>query len=271
MTTKIAEVLSARSEIGELRRKCDLFEQENEKWKKKQQLLQKMCMDLNTVMKRFIVDKQNNTKDKVAPIKITRSVGLQVVTDRNRRTQQQQPQKPQSSGSNSTSTQAPKPGPASRQAQAAQSSAPATMPSAPPKPVVYRQIQPAPAAASPVSVAPALLQNGQVVKYMAKPTPVTPVTLTTTMTNNQRLQTLPASVSIIQSPPVNTNAMTSQASASPASNTASNTSHNKVIDVVDLSDDEDQQVKVPMASRPGSGVTVTKAGANTSINIVKVL
>ena len=35
-------------------------------------------MDLNTVMKRFIVDKQNQSKEKVAPIKITRSVGLQV-------------------------------------------------------------------------------------------------------------------------------------------------------------------------------------------------
>lgn len=77
MTQKLAEVISARSEIGELRRKCDLYEQENEKWKKKQQLLQKMCMDLNTVMKRYIVDKQNE-KEKSTPIKITRSVGLQV-------------------------------------------------------------------------------------------------------------------------------------------------------------------------------------------------
>ena len=78
MTEKIAEVISARSEIGDLRRKVDSYEQENERWKKKQQILQKMCMDLNTVMKRFIVDKQNQSKEKVAPIKITRSVGLQV-------------------------------------------------------------------------------------------------------------------------------------------------------------------------------------------------
>ena len=81
VTEKIAEIISARSEIGDLRRKVDSYEQENERWKKKQQLLQKMCMDLNTVMKRFIVDKQNSTKDKVAPIKITRSVGLQVSWD----------------------------------------------------------------------------------------------------------------------------------------------------------------------------------------------
>ena len=78
VTEKIAEVLSARSEIGELRRKCDKFDEENEKWKKKQTLLQKMCMDLNTVMKRYIVDEQNKQKDRVSPIKITRSVGLQV-------------------------------------------------------------------------------------------------------------------------------------------------------------------------------------------------
>ena len=78
VTDKIAEVISARSEIGDLRRKCDLFESENEKWKKKQQLLQKMCMDLNTVMKRYIVDQQNAQKDRNTPIKITRSVGLQV-------------------------------------------------------------------------------------------------------------------------------------------------------------------------------------------------
>ena len=78
MTEKISEFILARSEIGDLRRKVDSYEQENELWKKKQQLLQKMCMDLNTVMKRYIVDKQNATKDKVAPIKITRSVGLQV-------------------------------------------------------------------------------------------------------------------------------------------------------------------------------------------------
>ena len=81
VTEKIAEIISARSEIGDLRRKVDSYEQETERWKKKQQLLQKMCMDLNTVMKRFIVDKQNSTKDKVAPIKITRSVGLQVSWD----------------------------------------------------------------------------------------------------------------------------------------------------------------------------------------------
>ena len=78
VTQKIAEVLSARSEISVLRRKCDSFEEECEKWKKKQQLAQKMCADLNTVMKRYITDEQSKQKDRVTPIKITRSVGLQV-------------------------------------------------------------------------------------------------------------------------------------------------------------------------------------------------
>ena len=39
--------------------------------------LQKMCQDLNPVMRRYITDVQKE-KEKVAPIKITRSVGLQV-------------------------------------------------------------------------------------------------------------------------------------------------------------------------------------------------
>ena len=73
----IAEVLSARSEISDLRRRCDLYAEENKKWKKKQILLQKMCTDLSTVMKKFILDKQENQKE-VKPVKITRHVGLQV-------------------------------------------------------------------------------------------------------------------------------------------------------------------------------------------------
>ena len=50
----------------------------NEKWKRKMQALQKMCQDLNTVMKRYITDVQKE-KNQAAPIKITRSVGLQVI------------------------------------------------------------------------------------------------------------------------------------------------------------------------------------------------
>jgi hypothetical protein len=55
-----------------------LFQEMNEKWKRKMQALQKMCQDLNTVMKRYITDVQKE-KNQAAPIKITRSVGLQVI------------------------------------------------------------------------------------------------------------------------------------------------------------------------------------------------
>ena len=83
VTRHISEVLSSRSEISELRRRCDLYEEENEKWKKKQILLQKMTTDLTTVMKKYILDKQENPKDEVKPVKITRHVGLQI-SDRKR-------------------------------------------------------------------------------------------------------------------------------------------------------------------------------------------
>ena len=83
----IAEVLSARSEISDLSRRCDLYAEENEKWKKKQILLQKMCTDLTVVMKKYILDKQENQKE-VKPVKITRHVGLQVS---NRRTSKMKP------------------------------------------------------------------------------------------------------------------------------------------------------------------------------------
>ena len=81
---KVVEVISCRSEIGDLRAKCDKYEEMNDKWKRKTQALQKMCQDLNTVIKRYIVDVKNK-KDNPTPIKITRSVGLQVCADSKRR------------------------------------------------------------------------------------------------------------------------------------------------------------------------------------------
>ena len=81
---KVVEVISCRSEIGDLRAKCDKYEEMNDKWKRKTQALQKMCHDLNTVIKRYIIDVKNQ-KDNPTPIKITRSVGLQVCADQRRR------------------------------------------------------------------------------------------------------------------------------------------------------------------------------------------
>ena len=40
VTNKIAESISARSTIGDLRRKCDKHEEDVEKWKRKTQMLQ---------------------------------------------------------------------------------------------------------------------------------------------------------------------------------------------------------------------------------------
>ena len=84
VTNKIAESISARSTIGDLRRKCDKHEEDVKQWNLKTQMLQKVCSDLNTVMKRYILDVQNK-QDNPTPIKITRSVGLQVVTDQARK------------------------------------------------------------------------------------------------------------------------------------------------------------------------------------------
>jgi hypothetical protein len=43
---KVVEMLSSRSELGELRRQCDAYKEKDEKWKRKLQALQKMCQDL---------------------------------------------------------------------------------------------------------------------------------------------------------------------------------------------------------------------------------
>jgi len=43
---KIVEMISSRSELGELRRRCDAHKEKDEKWKRKMQALQKMCQDL---------------------------------------------------------------------------------------------------------------------------------------------------------------------------------------------------------------------------------
>ena len=73
------ETLTSRSTIGELRMKVDRCETVIEAWKKKSQALKKQCLDLNHVLRRFITDKNENiTIGVVEPVKITRSVGLQV-------------------------------------------------------------------------------------------------------------------------------------------------------------------------------------------------
>ena len=49
MAEKIVEMLSSHSELGELRRRCDVYKEKDENWKRKIQALQKMCQDLVSV------------------------------------------------------------------------------------------------------------------------------------------------------------------------------------------------------------------------------
>ena len=73
-------MVTCRSELGELRAKCDKLEEINNFWKNKTKGLEKMCQDLNIVVKRYVSDVQNQKKYPT-PIKITRSVGLQVMSE----------------------------------------------------------------------------------------------------------------------------------------------------------------------------------------------
>jgi len=89
IANKMVEVMTNKSEIGKLRHQCDSFQESVEKWKRRAQALSKQCTDLSTVMRKYITDSKNRPKDKVAPVRITRSVGLQVMTPDQRRLQQQ--------------------------------------------------------------------------------------------------------------------------------------------------------------------------------------
>ena len=89
--SKMVEILTNRSEIGELRQKVDSYQKTVEKWQNRAQALSKQCTDLGTVMKKYITDKKNKPAgSRVVPVKITRSVGLQVMTADQRQRQQQQ-------------------------------------------------------------------------------------------------------------------------------------------------------------------------------------
>ena len=87
--SKMIEILTNRSEIGDLRQKVDSYQKTVEKWQARAQALSKQCTDLGTVMKKYITDKKNRPSERVVPVKITRSVGLQVMTTEQRKLQQQ--------------------------------------------------------------------------------------------------------------------------------------------------------------------------------------
>ena len=92
ISNKMLEVMTNRSEIGRLRQKVDSYDETIKKWKTRAQALSKQCTDLGTVMKKYITDSKNKPRDKVAPVRITRSVGLQVVSAERKLQQQRQEQ-----------------------------------------------------------------------------------------------------------------------------------------------------------------------------------
>ena len=78
------EMMTNKSEMGKLRQQADSMNSLIDKWKKRAEGLRKQCTDLSTVMRKYIVDTKNKPKDKVRPVMITRSVGLQVVSSQQR-------------------------------------------------------------------------------------------------------------------------------------------------------------------------------------------
>ena len=81
ISNKMLEVMTNRSEIGRLRQKVDSYDETIKKWKTRAQALSKQCTDLG-----------NKSREKVAPVRITRSVGLQVVSAERKLQQQRQEQ-----------------------------------------------------------------------------------------------------------------------------------------------------------------------------------
>lgn len=80
---KICEIISKCSELGELKQKVRKQEKEIEAWRAKYTSINKQARDLEIVKTRVISDMKNREKEGLNPndanpIKITRSVGLQV-------------------------------------------------------------------------------------------------------------------------------------------------------------------------------------------------
>ncbi|KAL6444113.1 hypothetical protein ACFW04_001805 [Cataglyphis niger] len=75
---KIAETITMRSEIGQLREQARISEKYQEVMRTKLQQLTKQVRDFEMVVNRNTIDRRANPDKPVAPIKINRSVGLQV-------------------------------------------------------------------------------------------------------------------------------------------------------------------------------------------------
>lgn len=75
---KIVETIAMRSEIGQLREQARISERYQETTRVKMQQLMKQVKDFEMVLSRNAIDRRANPDKPVAPIKINRSVGLQV-------------------------------------------------------------------------------------------------------------------------------------------------------------------------------------------------
>lgn len=75
---KIVETMTMRSEIGLLREQARVSERNQELTRMKLQQLAKQVKDFEMVLNRNAADRRTNPEKVVTPIKINRSVGLQV-------------------------------------------------------------------------------------------------------------------------------------------------------------------------------------------------
>jgi len=75
---KIVETITMRSEIGQLREQARISERNQEITRTKLQQLMKQVKDFKMVLDRNAIDRRTNLDKPIAPIKINRSVGLQV-------------------------------------------------------------------------------------------------------------------------------------------------------------------------------------------------
>ena len=78
MIQKIVETLTMRDEMGKLREQAKISERNQEATRHRCQQLAKQIKDMEMVLHRFQIDRKSNPEKSVVPIKINRSVGLQV-------------------------------------------------------------------------------------------------------------------------------------------------------------------------------------------------
>ena len=68
MMNKITELITNKSEVGQLRKEVDSYKAKTEKWQSRAQALSKQLTDLGTVMKKYITDTKTRPRDKVSTV-----------------------------------------------------------------------------------------------------------------------------------------------------------------------------------------------------------